>query len=442
MTRYKYGDLNKVEVGKFGEEIPVTSNNSLAQVRKMLQDSYDQKIDYDGEFVGFILSKVEDAEMNISGPQSSWFDSGFDKIKDNIIDFFRGADPTEYMRFRVRVPEIHSSIPEPSGPDDEAGINLHDIFFIPKVEGDELGLAVNDLVVVSFKDGQGRQIPRILKKYSKAAPLPGNDAQAEKAYTSAAVDAASIGASTATSEDFSTLKDHTGKTIVELVPASYTENRVRINEAFTSLPPNSPLLVDVGRGVKLHSLVATRFKAMQEAAATESIEIKPQSGWRKRKWASVSDYEADIRRKYVDNPESKHFYQNYIDEANGNESQARSIAFRKGKGTLAYKSAHETGMAIDVVVDPVEPGDVSIRPDSNSAKDQEKTAAFRWLKQNAHKFGFTPLLHEFEPWHYECLLPINSWKTGEEFTSRYDVIVKEKSIANGKLTSRRDFTYE
>jgi len=65
-----------------------------------------------------------------------------------------------------------------------------------------------------------------------------------------------------------------------------------------------------------------------------------------------------------------------------------------GSAGLAVNSPHFTGRALDLYVggDPVE------TRDSNRAV-QVKTPVYRWLVENAERFGFRPYC--YEPWHWE-----------------------------------------
>ncbi|MDT5293277.1 MAG: zinc D-Ala-D-Ala carboxypeptidase [Acidobacteriota bacterium] len=65
-----------------------------------------------------------------------------------------------------------------------------------------------------------------------------------------------------------------------------------------------------------------------------------------------------------------------------------------GRAGLAVNSPHFTGRALDLYVggEPVE------TKDSNRAL-QVQTNAYRWLVQNAERFGFRP--YYYEPWHWE-----------------------------------------
>ena len=61
----------------------------------------------------------------------------------------------------------------------------------------------------------------------------------------------------------------------------------------------------------------------------------------------------------------------------------------------------------------------------------KKSEGFKWLKENAHKFGFSP--YKYEPWHWEVLVPLQSFLTGAEFTKDYSVRVTEKTRQHDKV---------
>ena len=65
-----------------------------------------------------------------------------------------------------------------------------------------------------------------------------------------------------------------------------------------------------------------------------------------------------------------------------------------GRGALAKFSAHSTGQALDIYVG----GEPVSTKDPNRLL-QVQTPAYRWLVENAHKFGFYPYF--YEPWHWE-----------------------------------------
>ncbi|MFL6228774.1 MAG: D-alanyl-D-alanine carboxypeptidase family protein [Pyrinomonadaceae bacterium] len=66
-----------------------------------------------------------------------------------------------------------------------------------------------------------------------------------------------------------------------------------------------------------------------------------------------------------------------------------------GRAALAVHSPHFTGRALDLYVGGYDP--VSTKDDNRALQTQ--TQAYRWLVQNADRFGFRP--YYFEPWHWE-----------------------------------------
>jgi len=76
------------------------------------------------------------------------------------------------------------------------------------------------------------------------------------------------------------------------------------------------------------------------------------------------------------------------------QARLRAQSPHSGRAGLAVNSPHFTGRALDIYVggEPVE------TKDSNRAL-QVQTAAYRWLVQNAERFGFRP--YYYEPWHWE-----------------------------------------
>jgi hypothetical protein len=128
-------------------------------------------------------------------------------------------------------------------------------------------------------------------------------------------------------------------------------------------------------------------------------------------------------------------------------------SLEEAKKLKAFASAHQTGLGIDFYIPSSEEGDLDIAPSqpknskygSQNREKQRNTKAYRWLSKNAHLYGFNP--YNYEPWHWEVLLPIEAWKTGAEVTDqfdirRFDIRVKETSIATGTVTSNKDFRFE
>ncbi|MDP3986878.1 MAG: D-alanyl-D-alanine carboxypeptidase family protein [Nanoarchaeota archaeon] len=201
-----------------------------------------------------------------------------------------------------------------------------------------------------------------------------------------------------------------GALVADAVP--FREARVKV-DSFGSLQGSENILAkvpSVSSQQLLHVLAAKRFNAMSNAWSQENPSDPPiliSSGFRKRAWASLAEYEVDIRKRYPGKT---------VEEA---------------RKLLAYQSPHETGLAFDIG------GTNGLSPNSKTIPTQRKTKLFNWLMNNAHKFGITP--YSVEPWHWEINLPRESWASGKEFTDNLAVRVESPGkggnmpMANGIL---------
>ena len=186
----------------------------------------------------------------------------------------------------------------------------------------------------------------------------------------------------------------------------YEENRVKVKEYGGSLvgAASDKLLEEVEPGVKLHKLVAVRYRAFKKAAiAAGFTKFKISSGWRRHRWKDRAHYEATLRTKYG--------------------------SVDAGKGWLAFESPHEMGMAMDVKAH----GVYASSGGSKTTGAQRKTKLFAWMKEHAHEFGLTP--YKKEPWHWECRLPYDSYASGEEFAQDLATRVTYIGGKNAQLPS-------
>lgn len=447
-TVWKYGKLNPVRKPRFKRRLESNSDNALSSVRESTRETiYNQKLDLNGEFIAVILKKIV-APKSLESDSISFVSRIWGALGGNV------QTPT-VTQVKARIPEIHATIPEPTSSVDHRSIDLHTTFTVVVDQVGKSEFEYGELVFVRLYDSSGNYNPQVIKAFTG----PNNNTMPEhQPEVSSKVEEPSvpfnapptgdkIGSGKKSNnetartfvgplppQEFPT--NHIGKTIVEILPAiPYTPNRVVVHEGISPLPKNSPLLVNVQprpgspqRIAKLHRLVADRFNALKEAALDdEGIEIYCQSGHREHRWKSQEDYEQKMIEEYG------------------------SVA--KGRKFKAYVSAHETGLAVDFYIPATSKNEIDIAPSqpgqskygSKTNSEQKKTKAHRWLKENAHLFGFTPLLNE--AWHWECLLPIESWKTAVEVTSNYnisnyDIRVRETSKANGTQTNQRNFSFE
>ena len=93
-------------------------------------------------------------------------------------------------------------------------------------------------------------------------------------------------------------------------------------------------------------------------------------------------------------PEEKYFKIISAFRSRDYQEELRRKSPNAGSAGLAVNSPHFTGRALDIYVggDPVDTND------SNRAI-QVNTPAYKWLVQNAPRFGFRPYF--YEPWHWE-----------------------------------------
>jgi D-alanyl-D-alanine carboxypeptidase len=154
------------------------------------------------------------------------------------------------------------------------------------------------------------------------------------------------------------------------IPADYATRR------HLQLQREARRLVSVGqnpegRALKLSPRTAAAWHRMKRAAANDGVELQLISGFR-----SIARQSAIVRRKLA-----------------GGQDIAAILRFVAAPGC----SEHHTGRALDLGF----PGEPAL--DESFAR----TAAYRWLKRHAGKFGFrlsyprrNPHGIAFEPWHW------------------------------------------
>jgi len=147
--------------------------------------------------------------------------------------------------------------------------------------------------------------------------------------------------------------------------------------------PADPRLVPVpsvaGRGCLLHWAAAAVFRALAAQWHDDHPELPPllvQSGWRAHRWASMEQWEAVCVSKYG------------------------SVA--EGRKWLGYRSAHETGLALDLGSPP------PMRADRRLVHRQRGSVVYRWLAEHMPPHGLRWYVPE--PWHIELVLPAVAWR--------------------------------
>ena len=133
-------------------------------------------------------------------------------------------------------------------------------------------------------------------------------------------------------------------------------------------------LEQVDEVIRVHKKCKKAFEKMQQAAKADKIRIKIVSGYRSSK------YQIEI------------FKRKFIDKDNPTEKELRQrLKFSAPSGF----SEHHTGLAIDI---------------NSNSQNFEKSRAYKWLIENAYKFGFEMSFPKkntqnlgFEPWHWRYI---------------------------------------
>lgn len=137
--------------------------------------------------------------------------------------------------------------------------------------------------------------------------------------------------------------------------------------------------------VRMRKSAARAYRAMSDAARQSGVVLAPLSGFR-----TVE--------------EQRSLYFDVKAERNQDARERAKVSAPPGY------SEHHTGYAIDV-------GDGNV-PATNLSQSFERTAAFRWLQQNAARFSFELSFPKgntqgvmYEPWHWRYVGDLQSLKT-------------------------------
>jgi len=324
---------------------------------------------------------------------------------------------TNMTHVKARIPELHMqpqpiSLPLNNNPDhpnaDWLAINAHPTFVAKDTLVSQYSLPQpGEVIYVTFESFDPFAGPIYLGKVNETHQLAYNIATLEPPV-------------------IEPVEFRSASTTVKFEPAGphgYKQNRVRLyafGNAFKEISEHLrdfPTKNNPPGKVKLHKLMVDRLNAMNEAwmsrpgrkPADEPFKAKGYgAGTRKDKYNSdVNAFFKNIVEKYkgrmlVDGKD-------YGDTAYNNiPRNAKVKIFKKKRPLSALHSPHETGLAIDF-------GNNGITTNSDHQAKHRLTEGWQWLKANAHLYGITHLSNE--TWHWECLIPRESWKSGEEFAT-------------------------
>lgn len=157
-----------------------------------------------------------------------------------------------------------------------------------------------------------------------------------------------------------------------------------------------------GRRVRVHKLAGNAWRAMVASARAAGIAapmLELVSGYRS----------TAVQRKLFASAVKRY----------GSRSAARKWVAAPGG------SAHHSGRAIDVWL--------GSRTSSRNVGKQRRTAAWRWLRDNAERFGFYP--YTTEPWHWEYNPPASSGGRSTGSSSTVGAAIGALSSLSGILAS-------
>ncbi len=155
---------------------------------------------------------------------------------------------------------------------------------------------------------------------------------------------------------------------------SPSDDRVLNHFAYPEAPQAELEAVSADGSIRMRNVAAKAFREMVAAANAEGVILNPLSGFR-----SISEQQ-----------------QVYFDVK---AQRSQTLEQRALVSAPPGYSEHHTGYAIDI-------GDGNV-PATNLSPDFEKTAAFKWLTENATKFNFEMSFPRgnkqgvsYEPWHW------------------------------------------
>lgn len=189
---------------------------------------------------------------------------------------------------------------------------------------------------------------------------------------------------------------------LRLVNKTHTLTRWDAPDSLTRLPRS---VTNYEKTVELEGRTATALEAMLREMHASGIYPKVTSGYR------TYAYQSRLFNTYLEKESSEitedakrclgeeYIYQNYTKYGKTGLSDADARRVVLSYSAYPGTSEHQTGLCLDFVASDGAPLDLSF----------EASAAFRWLSQNAYKYGFilrfpadkTAITgYSYEPWHY------------------------------------------
>ena len=159
-----FGDLNQIEKPNTAITYDPTDTTVMGALRNVLKDQYNNKVfENVGQLKGIVL-RVE---------------PGHDDSANSIWSALTGMVTKPLKQLKVRIPEIHSALPEPALYGDvprgshQGIIELYPTFSAINEEASRENISVGDIVIVDFADKNNLTQPVYIKKFADGAGSAG-----------------------------------------------------------------------------------------------------------------------------------------------------------------------------------------------------------------------------------------------------------------------------
>lgn len=205
-------------------------------------------------------------------------------------------------------------------------------------------------------------------------------------------------------------------------------DNIRVSSAYRPGPTDSSW----SYGWLLKGVDSIQRKLSSEARSNQSqfLKIRSGNGIDPNKSVAIRRFRSRYSSRKPSSLQDKQFlFDGYLIDRYG--------TIERGRTKIAFYSNHASGLAIDI-------GSGGLTSNSSTNAAQQDTTLFKWLKANAHLYGFTPYKNNprqvEEAWHWEFLPTREAFFTNVDFVQdgNFNVRVQEQGTQTGVPTTRYD----
>lgn len=386
-----FGDLNPIEEPQIGRVLDTRNTSALDIVRESARNVFKKDaFANSGPLKGVVLRVEENPN---DAPPNSWIT--------NVYTNLFGERPPPLKSIKVRIPEIHASLPEPKNYGPNAGeshkiIDMYPTFVSANQEVSNQPVAAGDVVLVDFANRENLTHPTYLGPVFQA-PQPGAVGQknSQKEFSESKSNAfqATPPTGDAIGQGKNPANHVPNTTAVETNKSSMNnpsspQSQTRQNELdhdkrnlTGGLPPMRAVEVAYRAGRPIGE-IEPQLVPFPEFAARREVYIAQE--FADAYYAMVNAAKGDgvrirLRSGFRSFDQQKYYYDGFRRVGRPRFNQAA----RPGR------SNHQNGIAFD------------INNHGNGFSD-----VYIWLAKNAHKFGFMNtgrFFRQKEAWHWEFL---------------------------------------